>query len=1521
MTKWTDEDLAFLQKALAGEADALVVRRPRPEDYFTQLSALTTAGQSLETRTQDQDPEALMAQVRELVGADLVEQIRGARTAQKEPTAQEPAGPAAAEGTEPVAPSDDGHLADVEPTPPGDAEPGPEAQGPLAEEQRPPSRDRSEAPALDPAQEIELRELLHDLRQLRDEGQDIASAVSILGHIGRLRHMIERIARITSRSSEANAAAEDIALLREMQGLADDERRLRRDLAEAQAKKDLPSAGDLRHRAARLADRAQNERWERAFLPLATALRQSCHALVTDVETARTAIAADLSVYLTRDQQDDRERWVSQLDDLAPMVRDLIPEVPTAGGEPARPADLYSELGHKLLTLCVSKADRLRIEAEQYLNRDPPDVDTARERVDTGVSFAQTRHILDVADAKEKAQALARVDERVAEWENKRERARALYEEAVRISDPGESLGALRLLHRAAALFALEGIEEEKGRWRMVLLGQHESAARAAKNAARSYAQERDYHRARKALSDARAALDSLPPEAGLDVGEIRTWIDQRSEEIEAEHQAWLAFEPALKRLQGARPRVDKEGRLDEEWFESLAAHFDPRDLERFQREWQDLRVRYAGEAGDQASYESALARFRKDPLDEHISELLGNVGMESEALYPRAQRLLRRHHARVALAEARKMLADHRLTREPAAWLSDIDRCVQTVHTNGIEEEDQPLVREAESLLAAAQCLRALQEMTDADVKRGRFGEALARLEEPEEDPSLPRCAGQSALIAEGLRWLRFWLRRQWRDARVQSVADRVLETPEMPYRVRADARLGDMRQAAAHLQELKEHGALTEDGDGALAARVRWAWHRAEAEDVLGPGLAGVNPSDVADRVAGDLSRLESLEAHLAALAQDGGRDDDLDPGALADLYLLVTGHYAFVRPRQEALDRLRSMREEGTRYRTEPIVCAALALRLLEDAEDRKEVDLLAADLEERGRRAQKLARAIEQLADAYATHDRGDLGLAVAMLEEARESLAALAPSVAAGLTEAVERVSAEWRRSLGEALLKVVLDGIDDAKDLRAFELLDKLDRAEKMLGRRGAIIQEARQRLEPKADEAQNALMSAARDVLEGTPDPLDEAIREAQRLQGYLEELVDGGAGQAGSELKDLYRDLGDQLQDWEAAQQAVREAWNGIRSVLEGQWHWNMDGRESPTSDLSKLRKNLDDIRLQDPPPREVAQLQDLVRNLESAVKEISAVFEPFRTKFADDTFQGDGDFEQASGHLDQINQLTEKWEREIQKGIRGKNLPWHLGKFTVVRDEYGTPLWLDGERIPGHAVELTSLIDIRERLEKRRHNCQAWETWTPATVELLEDLDDKLSNAKRTLKSPGGLGQVERLCGEEVPSLLESLEKRERTIPDPPLCQLALHAARDTGDYKLDPEEHSDLGRLWRALGDARRVQVWTAWRSYLSAAIQAARQQIEPSVPDQQGEEQTLGDVCQVQRQELTAIVKEMNQHVRRIAPRLRRNLTKASQQLYSEKLAKATQIDEDDPDVEGHLSRFQEWQSILDQKRR
>ena len=177
------------------------------------------------------------------------------------------------------------------------------------------------------------------------------------------------------------------------------------------------------------------------------------------------------------------------------------------------------------------------------------------------------------------------------------------------------------------------------------------------------------------------------------------------------------------------------------------------------------------------------------------------------------------------------------------------------------------------------------------------------------------------------------------------------------------------------------------------------------------------------------------------------------------------------------------------------------------------------------------------------------------------------------------------------------------------------------------------------------------------------------------------------------------------------------------------------------------------------------------------------------------------------------------------------------------------------------------------------------------------------------------------MERLCGEEVPSLLESLEKRERTIPDPPLCQLALHAARDTGDYKLDPEEHSDLGRLWRALGDARRVQVWTAWRSYLSAAIQAARQQIEPSVPDQQGEEQTLGDVCQVQRQELTAIVKEMNQHVRRIAPRLRRNLTKASQQLYSEKLAKATQIDEDDPDVEGHLSRFQEWQSILDQKRR
>ncbi|MBM3302389.1 MAG: hypothetical protein FJY85_20860, partial [Deltaproteobacteria bacterium] len=333
-------------------------------------------------------------------------------------------------------------------------------------------------------------------------------------------------------------------------------------------------------------------------------------------------------------------------------------------------------------------------------------------------------------------------------------------------------------------------------------------------------------------------------------------------------------------------------------------------------------------------------------------------------------------------------------------------------------------------------------------------------------------------------------------------------------------------------------------------------------------------------------------------------------------------------------------------------------------------------------------------------------------------------------------------------------------------------------------------------------------------------------------------------------SELTEDYKELKEELEDWERAWQHVEDAREELRRLLKGEWCWNSDHHLTPNKELKKVRSSLEEAQgaLGKYQPLEVDGALHLTKNLERAVREISEPFETFRRRFDEDDFDEEEHFSQAKEALETLQQKLEQWERDLDRDIwaLGRDRPTiNLGRFFRVRDVYGRARQTeDGGWMPGTAENICSLIEARTRLEERRRNWQAWQKWNQDAIQTLQGLQENLQNARKHL-SRGCLGRAMKLCDDEISTALQKLDNLRRRTPEPPLCELALRAARNPGDLQPDPDSNDEVQRARERLRNALRVEMPIVWRQYLSLEVEAARHQLGPG-PEGQRVEETLLD---------------------------------------------------------------------------
>jgi hypothetical protein len=236
-------------------------------------------------------------------------------------------------------------------------------------------------------------------RQAPEKAQELP------GYIGRLEGVVQEIMAISPQSREALQAAQDAALLHEMQALADQLQRVRRKAEDAKASLDLQKARDARHDADESLKKSRDVRYSKAFHGLAHDLHQTAEILAGDngvAEVYRKEIASSLSTWLSQQYTSLREVLVAQLDTLSEYVRLGVPEVPVDVADESAaaksPQSLYNERRAELLNLCVTKAESLLSEPLQRLDKD---LQTARERCQEALKFVQTKHISNIKDAQD----------------------------------------------------------------------------------------------------------------------------------------------------------------------------------------------------------------------------------------------------------------------------------------------------------------------------------------------------------------------------------------------------------------------------------------------------------------------------------------------------------------------------------------------------------------------------------------------------------------------------------------------------------------------------------------------------------------------------------------------------------------------------------------------------------------------------------------------------------------------------------------------------------------------------------------------------------------------------------------------------------------------------------------------------------------------------------------------------------------------------------------------------------------
>lgn len=1380
---WTDESIQRLRQRITEELKTASGRHD-----WDRVQALAAAGRLIDQRKPGMRLDALVAEVKSKIGAALVREVLEGWSPPEGQGVAEPTSTPKADRSGEKQPSQrppkEEALPDTGPQEPGktsgDSPSQPQApSGQVTPEQVP---SLSPAPALSPEQKTELERLLTDLRRLRDtEPGDLAQLPT---YISQMRRLTQRIISVAGRSREAIEASGEIALLQEMHELIEAMTQLKRDLSGARNRLDLDQARRLKQEASILLNRAQDRRFRDSFYDLASRLETEAIELAEQAEDARREIAGSLLRYLTRQQEDERERLESRLDDLAELSRTGATQVPVDFGEQAalKPIDeVIRDYTDQLLVICRGEGARLLREAKEYLKDD--ELTTAEERYETGLNFIQSRHVKSLPDVVALAGEYQDLKREIERKQQLRDQAQKFYEQAVGAKEPVSALEAL--LRAEEAFPKLAGLREEKARWLQILWGELEKTVSDTLKSVDDQILERKYQDAIKALDTAeekldlrallryRARVEDAFREAGFDVAGLRRKITDRLAEVKAEHSAWLAFQPRLESLRRDGPRFTSDGKLDEKWFEGELQRFSPEDVRRFGRELEQLKFDFVSRARDDARYDQALALFQSDPANPRVGALLREIGRADAKLYENAQLLIRRHRAYVALNLARIKVADRplpvdtfaddavadeatrrklgaRLAEDPEGWLEAIERLTQAAQAGAREPDDLPLIRESQNLVEAARRLRNLQrelsdllrqdEAFDPQVAGRRvrdiWEEVEARLAEAEKEP----------LLGSGALSIRAALRKKMRNDRLPFVKQRVQDSNGRECRKQTGANRTDLQRAAHYVEVLERRNALTEDGDAFLAACVRRLWHEAEVEAILGRNLADADDAAVVALSGRSDVDWEGLLTHLEELTYHtrgtGGASDRAKTEALRTIAL---GYAALNQPLAAAIERLKREREETLRLRYDPVVCGMLALRQLEDPAGRPEVQGLVSELREQGRPTRRLAEAIEMLLEGHVLSDSDEpdkMELAIATVTNGKDILKELAPGFADGFDQAIQDTIHRWQQALGKTLLDQAWQKMDVVAGLEVFPLLHNVRRGQELRpgDPRSAMML---QRLTKKAEQAFDELHGEVERLLNDPPTPLDKAIRRGKELISYLHEAVGPDLATAetirqpapskgsarrpapSGHLATLAQDLENlesKVKEWERAKQSVDAVRRDLGTLLSADWRWNTDPKQTPNRELRSMRERLNNFTESS---SEVKAMLELVRSLEKTVNDISQPFEDFRSRFEGEDYRSDRDFDDAKAKLRELQQKMEEAERNL--GQLASRLNWtgptiNLRRFFWVRDTRGRPRPHEGHWVEGASEELRSLAATLERLEEWHRNWKDWQEWVRSAQQLI-------------------------------------------------------------------------------------------------------------------------------------------------------------------------------------------------------
>lgn len=1507
---WTTQIVTALNSRIAQEAEAALRRKD-----FARLGMVSNVAKRLEQYHLGADVAAIEQEIEALLGRETVAAVIGAVGAPTpEPEATAPPAPESKTPDRQEQPVDAGVMS---PAPP--AEPVVVAAPP------------SETP-LEPI----LQGLLGELREIK---KNLPTKLDELPtHIERLQGVVGQIQARAPRSSEAQSASGDLALLRRLEEAQKKIAEIRRRAQSAAELKRLPELKSQEDEANALQRTLASNEFASQFSRLTGALSEQVKELIEGKEgirVLRDKVAAKLRVYLTRARLDKDKHIETQLDDLDDLDRSGITHVPTELSDMVGQgliADIYPKLRATLRDTSIAEAKRLLGEAKDHLKPDVLKIDAARERCETALTFVTSKHLagmVEIQAVKADIDALLHGD--IAAWEMKRANARDAYTQATNENDAMKALAALDRARREFPL--LEGLPAERTRWLNTLWLTLSADVKAALQKAVQSANIREYTPALNILTRAQTQFDQLataikddwrrldPPH---DVSELTKNLDTKREELLKEQSAWFEFKRRLDDLRRRGPGAT--GADFEGWWQAQEKRFAPEELTWFAREWAGLKTELAERAGDDAMYANAQANSDANPLDPALGEQLEKIIRTGGTQSAAARQLLNRHRAYVALDRARRLLCSEIQPTPPNTWLTEAQTLALQAR-NLIGAENEPaLLSEADALGDATRRLLAIEGEFNTRCQRQEYQAAADYLQQQE-----GRLGEQLPYVAMGLATLRASLRRAWRQARMKVIESLIVMGPAGQCEARqapasAEARrqaLAEWEQGVAYVTELERYQALTEDGDGLRAACLRQQRSIAVLSNQL-----GCHPNDLTEEKLAELwnrrseINWEQLAEHLQSLTNTSyGRGLDLD--RLDKLRVLALGYQVLNASIAAAVPLLQAARAQGS-LRRHPVVCGMLTLRLYEQPNGKEAVQTLVKELEEIGRPAEEVTAAIRTLQQAHDFRDANNLDLAVVELEKGTAALERLEPAFAAGFATATQTTRTAWRRQLGRQLKESALKKLGDleqadrnpgrpmqpevADRLVAFDILRDLLQTDELLDN-DTQVKDGLGRVRTRVKQARQSLRQEVQDLLETPPRRLDEVIRRGRQLESYLQVLLPSEPPTErqpstrpamDAALQDTKQDLEElqaRLTDWDEARQAVRSTRHKLQSLLEGDWRWNQDPAQTPNKELSDLRRSLTNTveKFGANVPPELTGLQELVNAFQQQTSQISKGFESFRPGFEGDAnFNTDIDFAKVRKSLQEFQQSVEVAERNLRAKANAagwSGSPINLERFFLLHDMYEVPIIREGMTLYVPAEPLRSVRDALARLEERRRSWQQWEGWVETTETCMNDTQDGIGTARKVMR--GKLQEAVKAFATDLPAKLNELRQHLKTLPPTPRCQLAFQKARPALEDEPDPDDAPDLAQARERLKAAPRREIREAWQAYLKLEIQRMDQDLAAGKAE-----------CEQKTTALKALIESMDRHIRHFS-----KPTVSTREELGKLLEQAEQIDRTHGRVQSYRERY------------